>query len=828
MRRRPIVATLLGVVGAGLAVLLPAPAAQSEDPVLSEARPLKVVLVGDSFAAGNGARDADNSTDFYGPEDCLRSSSNWAEKYVDRLQDDGYNVTFINRACSGATFDDLTVDRGMSGRTGTYVFDGLGVGDLEEARARATEDDVCNDAVYDDQSYTYEVSGPVGPGPSWLVTCERELLPQLDAVNADTDIVLMTMGGNDAGFRDVIVNCFVSPGAGACRNAVADAREEVPNIRGELVGAIEAMRARGLREDARLVVGAYPLLALDNHYEIVNASPTTVDRFAVADEVRQLGREGDAAIREAVATANIDHPGQVVHLDTVHTAFAGHEPDASNKAQNPDRWLFEVNEGEPFGLFGDFDAREIYHPNPIGHTEYAELLAANGTFGAHVTPENGGDIDIAFVLDATGSMAYDIDQMRTYMSTVIDQVEEAGGSARYSLSSYRDHSEHTGDPSDYPGRLEQGFTYDGQLVKEAMGDVVASGGGDYPESLYSGVMAALEQQWRPGVKKVVIVLADAPPHEPEPVTGLHWYDVYEKAFSLDPAEVYLIDTYGAGDDNMMQLVQKSGGVRIDAWSTDVPTAVTSILTTALEKPYAWINGPYVARTGSSLELDGSGSYATNGEGLTYEWDFDQDGVFDLTSAGAVVTHRFDEPFSGVLTLRVTDSEGRWSLATTHVGITEDGDEIPRDRDNCPEVDNFGQGDSDGDGVGDACDPTPYPPAEDQQWPFDGFDAPVANLPDGNTVNAGRSIPIKFGLGADRGTDVLAAGSPSSRRIACDTGAEFETLTETTTSTPGLLHEAGTADYTYVWSTRKTWAGTCRMFTLQLTDGSTHEASFRFR
>ena len=39
-----------------------------------------------------------------------------------------------------------------------------------------------------------------------------------------------------------------------------------------------------------------------------------------------------------------------------------------------------------------------------------------------------------------------------------------------------------------------------------------------------------------------------------------------------------------------------------------------------------------------------------------------------------------------------------------IGPDEDRDGIVRSADNCPQVPNFGQDDSDGDGVGDACDP----------------------------------------------------------------------------------------------------------------------------
>ena len=114
------------------------------------------------------------------------------------------------------------------------------------------------------------------------------------------------------------------------------------------------------------------------------------------------------------------------------------------------------------------------------------------------------------------------------------------------------------------------------------------------------------------------------------------------------------------------------------------------------------------------------------------------------------------------------------------------------------------------------------------WSFTGFFAPVDNSPVVNVVKAGSAIPVKFGLGGDRGLDIFANGYPMAPAVPCTAGAPTDGLTEVVSAgSSSLSYDASTDTYTYVWKTDKTWANTCRALTLKFIDGTTKTASFQF-
>jgi lysophospholipase L1-like esterase len=157
---RKLVSTLVAssavVAVVGLSLLV-SPAAEGAAGI-SIGKPLKVVLLGDSYSAGNGARDSKGERDYYGPKGCYRSHSNWAEQYVRQLRNSGYNVTFVNRACSGAVTADLLNEKTLES-TASYLTSIEQVTSQAQALSLVQQADLCGYVLHypDEERLRYTV-----------------------------------------------------------------------------------------------------------------------------------------------------------------------------------------------------------------------------------------------------------------------------------------------------------------------------------------------------------------------------------------------------------------------------------------------------------------------------------------------------------------------------------------------------------------------------------------------------------------------------------------------------------------------------------------------
>lgn len=115
------------------------------------------------------------------------------------------------------------------------------------------------------------------------------------------------------------------------------------------------------------------------------------------------------------------------------------------------------------------------------------------------------------------------------------------------------------------------------------------------------------------------------------------------------------------------------------------------------------------------------------------------------------------------------------------------------------------------------------------YDFSGFFSPVANPPTLNVVKAGSGVPVKFSLSGNKGLTIFAVGSPASQQINCASDAPLSLLIGTVTAGSSSLNYDATSDqYSYIWKTDSSWAGTCRQLSVTLNDGSVHVANFSFK
>ncbi len=127
-------------------------------------------------------------------------------------------------------------------------------------------------------------------------------------------------------------------------------------------------------------------------------------------------------------------------------------------------------------------------------------------------------LDLCFVIDTTGSMSDDIDDARKNMLAILDVLEDKTDNYRVALVDYRDFSERTGRSYDYPVKVQLDFTSERGAIVEAINDLNTGYGGDDPETVYSGLMKTLELGWRDNARRMIIIMGDAPPLDPEPYT----------------------------------------------------------------------------------------------------------------------------------------------------------------------------------------------------------------------------------------------------------------------------------------------------------------------
>jgi hypothetical protein len=165
-------------------------------------------------------------------------------------------------------------------------------------------------------------------------------------------------------------------------------------------------------------------------------------------------------------------------------------------------------------------------------------------------------LDLAFLVDATGSMGDEIDKLKRSMQAIAQQIAKLPSKPDlcFALVAYRDRGD---------AFFVRGVDFSNDLAgfRAALAQLRADGGGDYPEAMNEALHTAVHRlSWRgDGTARMVLLVADAPPHLDY---GAPQYDDDLRGALARGIKVFSIGASGLdpqGEYIMRQAAQFTGG-----------------------------------------------------------------------------------------------------------------------------------------------------------------------------------------------------------------------------------------------------------------------------
>lgn len=144
-------------------------------------------------------------------------------------------------------------------------------------------------------------------------------------------------------------------------------------------------------------------------------------------------------------------------------------------------------------------------------------FSLGSAFGKYVTTLRRVGLDVALVVDATGSMQMVIDELKQRLGGLVAGMQRLVPTARIGAVAFRDRVDD--DVATAPKKSEDflvrwtDLTFSGKKVQTFLSGIVAEGGGDWEEAVLAGLTTAMRQlKWRKDAKKVIILVGSSPPH----------------------------------------------------------------------------------------------------------------------------------------------------------------------------------------------------------------------------------------------------------------------------------------------------------------------------
>lgn len=157
-------------------------------------------------------------------------------------------------------------------------------------------------------------------------------------------------------------------------------------------------------------------------------------------------------------------------------------------------------------------------------------------------------VQIAFMVDATGSMGDELEFLKMDLKKVINEVQKTNTQLKISTATvfYRDEGD------EYVVKHSP-FTEDINQTTEFISQQRADGGGDFPEAVDKALVQLNQLQWQPEARtRIAFLVLDAPPHNKSAVISSIQYSVKTAAAS----GIKLIPVVASGIDKTTEFLMR--------------------------------------------------------------------------------------------------------------------------------------------------------------------------------------------------------------------------------------------------------------------------------
>ncbi|MDZ7816473.1 MAG: vWA domain-containing protein [Planctomycetota bacterium] len=193
-----------------------------------------------------------------------------------------------------------------------------------------------------------------------------------------------------------------------------------------------------------------------------------------------------------------------------------------------------------------FELAETELSSQFENGEMTTKISVNSSSGAQIADS----LDLAFVLDCTGSMGDEIRYIQAELKAICGMVDNLYPDVkqRYALVAYRDNGD-----SFVSRRYD--FTASLEEIQNDLNAQEADGGGDFPEAVHVALAEASQLSWSGGnTARVMFHLLDAPPHDNMVGESLNALSaIRSKGIAYYPV-------VASGSDKLTELLMRTGAI----------------------------------------------------------------------------------------------------------------------------------------------------------------------------------------------------------------------------------------------------------------------------